>query len=292
MPPSSLRALLAIHLAAFLFGLVGLFGALAETTPLLITFARALFACVALWLFIRFRGKPSTRLGMRQKALLLLCGCLLAVHWIAFFQAVKMGGVAIAGLGFAAFPAFTLLLEGLLLGKLPRMLQWLSLALVSLGMLLIAPELKLSNPVTAGLLWAMLSALGFAVLSLLMRFQFENIGSYQATLVMTLVTWLCLLPFAAPLLPTVPATSWLWLIVLGLFCTALAHSLIVSGLRWISASSASVILALEAVYAIASAWLFLHETPTLFMLIGGVLIISASIVISGAGGEPQKRRNS
>jgi len=291
MPPSSLRALLAIHLAAFLFGLVGLFGALAATSPLLITFGRALFAFICLWLFTHFRGKPQVTLSKRQQGFLLLCGLLLALHWVLFFYAVKIAGVAIAGLGFAAFPAFALLLESLLLRKRPSPLQWLALVLVSVGMLLVAPDFSLTNSGSIGLFWAALSALLFAVLSLLMRFNLEQIEPYRTTLSMTLVTWLCLLPFAAPLLPALKPMNWLWLAVLGLFCTAFAHSLIVSSLRRISASSVSVILALEAVYAIAAAWIFLHEQPTVSMLAGGGLIISASVLISRSGAA-QKRRNS
>ncbi|KXU37292.1 hypothetical protein AXE65_03610 [Ventosimonas gracilis] len=289
MPP--LRALFAIHLAAFLLGLVGLFGALSEATPLLITFGRALFAFICLWLFSHFRGKPSTALSKRQHGFLLLCGLLLALHWALFFYAVSIGGVAIAGLGFAAFPAFALLLESLLLRRRPGPLQWLALLLVSVGMLLVAPDFSLTNSSNIGLFWAALSALLFAVLSLLMRFNLEQIEPYRTTLSMTLVTWLCLLPFAAPLLPTLKAMNWLWLAVLGLLCTAFAHSLIASSLKRISASSVSVILALEAVYAIAAAWIFLHEQPSLSMLAGGSLIISASVLISRAGGT-QKRRNS
>jgi len=291
MTPPPLRALLAIHLAAFLFGLVGLFGALAQTSPLVITFARALFACICLWLFIRFRGSLSVRLNSRQYGLLLLCGLLLAAHWVLFFYAVNIAGVAIAGLGFAAFPAFALLLESLLLRKRPSSLQWLALVLVSIGMLLVAPDFSLTHSGSIGLFWAALSALLFAVLSLLMRFNLADIEPYRTTMSMTLVTCLCLLPFAVPLLPGLEPINWLWLAVLGLFCTALAHSLIVSGLQKISASSVSIILALEAVYAIAAAWIFLREQPTISMLAGGALIISASVLISRSS-KAQKRRNS
>ena len=44
------NALLAIHFGALMFGLSGVFGKLAESTPLVITFGRALFAVIALLL--------------------------------------------------------------------------------------------------------------------------------------------------------------------------------------------------------------------------------------------------
>jgi len=44
-----------------------------------------------------------------------------------------------------------------------------------------------------------------------------------------------------------------------------------------------MILALEAVYGIAVAWLFLAQIPTLRMFSGGVLILGASVLISRSG---------
>jgi len=289
MPQSSLPALFAIHLAAFLLGLVGLFGALAQTSPLVITFARALFACIALTLLTRFsRDLPKVRLSTLQWMLLVLCGVLLALHWWMFFHAVSRASVAIAVLGFATFPLFALLLESLLLKRFPSLLQCFSLLLVLLGMKLVTPDFNLQDKDSLGLLWAIGSALLFALLSLITRFRLQGIEPFRVTQTMCAVTSLCLLPFAAALLPQIKPVQWLWLALLGLLCTALAHSLIVFSLQRISAASVSVILALEAVYAIAAAWLFLQERPSLSMLAGGALIILASLVIS----FPQKRRNS
>jgi len=280
MPQSSLSALLAIHLAAFLFGLVGLFGVLAQTDPLLITFGRALFAFIALGLFIRLQNTAPVRLTPRQRGLLALCGLLLALHWLAFFYAVKIASVAIAVLGFATFPLFALLLESLLLKRLPGAAQWLSLLLVLFGMLLVTPQFSLADSGSRGLLWAIASGFMFAVLSIATRSYLQGIEPTRATFSMTLVTCFCLLPFSASLLPTLKPLNWLWIALLGLLCTALAHSLIVYSLQRINAATVSVILALEAVYAIAAASLFLNERPTPLELFGGLLIISASVLIS------------
>jgi drug/metabolite transporter (DMT)-like permease len=67
---------------------------------------------------------------------------------------------------------------------------------------------------------------------------------------------LALLPFAwaAPwAIGTIGGREIMLLIVLGLFCTALAHTLFISGLSVASAHTASVIAALEPVYGIVLA---------------------------------------
>ncbi|MCY1285361.1 carboxylate/amino acid/amine transporter [compost metagenome] len=275
------NALLAIHFGALLFGLTGVLGKLAQTTPVMITGGRALFAVIALALFARLAGPGSgTRPTGRQRLLLALGGILLGAHWLTFFHAVKISGVAIATLGFASFPAFTLLLESLLFRERLHWPEYLAVALVCLGLVLVTPHFEWASEATQGLAWAVLSGLLFSLVSLLNRASTRGLDSVQAALWQNLAIVACLLPFAAPLVPTVSAMDWLWIAVLGVFCTGLSHSLFVASLRVLNARTTSVILALEPVYGISVAWLLFHEQPTLRMLAGGALIILATVVTS------------
>ena len=270
------KALLAIHLGALLFGLSGIFGKLANTVPMAIVGGRAIFAVIALALFARFLSQDhSQRPSARQLAMLALGGLLLGSHWLTFFEAVKVSGVAIATLGFASFPAFTVLLEGLLFRERTRPSEFAMVTVVCLGLILVTPDFDLASQATVGLLWAVLSGLLFALLSLLNRASTRGLDPVQAALCQNLTVLLCFLPFAWPLLPSLALLDWFWLAMLGVFCTGLAHSLFVASLRVIKARSAAVIFALEPVYGIAFAWWLFHEIPTLRMLLGGTLIILA-----------------
>jgi len=273
---SERNALLAIHLGALLFGLSGVFGKLAASAPLLITFGRALFAVLALALFAQLFGRGNgRRLGLRQLCLLALGGLLLGAHWLSFFQAVKVSGVAIATLGFASFPAFTVLLEGLLFRERTRPAEFAMVGLVCLGLVLVTPAFDLASQASVGLLWAVLSGLLFALLSLLNRASTRGLDPVQAALCQNLTIVACLLPFAWPRLPAMAALDWLWIGLLGVLCTGLAHSLFVASLRVLKARTTAVIFALEPVYGIAFAWWLFSEIPSLRMLAGGALIILA-----------------
>ena len=157
-------ALAALHGGALLFGLTGVFGKLASASPGVIVFGRALFAVLALGLFARLAGQAWRALGSAQWLRLALCGLLLAGHWVSFFIAVKTAGVAIATLGFASFPAFTVILEGLLFRERIHLAEGLLVVLVSLGLVLVTPNFDLASGATLGLLWAILSGLLFALL--------------------------------------------------------------------------------------------------------------------------------
>jgi drug/metabolite transporter (DMT)-like permease len=205
---------------------------------------------------------------------------LLAGHWVSFFLSVKIAGVAIATLGFASFPAFTVILEGLIFRERIRLNEILLVTLVTIGLVLVTPEFNLASDATTGLLWSVASGLLFSLLSLTNRASSGRIPPVQAALCQNVVVALCLLPVAAPQLSEVRAIDWLWIGLLGVFCTGVAHSLFVASLAVIKARTAAVVFALEPVYGITMAWLLFDENPTLRMLLGGALIIVAIVVSS------------
>ncbi|HEY1027244.1 MAG TPA: DMT family transporter [Pseudomonas sp.] len=273
------NALLAIHLGALLFGLSGILGKLAATTPHMIAGGRAFFAVIALAVAaLLWRSRNAVHPSLRQMALLALGGVLLGTHWVTFFEAVKVSGVAIATLGFASFPAFTVLLEGLLFRERTRPGEFVMVAVVCVGLVLVTPEFSLDSSATVGLLWAVLSGFLFALLSLLNRASTRGLDPVRAALYQNITVFICFLPLAWPLLPSVRAVDWLWLTMLGIFCTGLAHSLFVASLRVLKARTTAVIFALEPVYGILFAWWLFSEQPTWRMLAGGVLIVSAIVV--------------
>ncbi|HKS15579.1 MAG TPA: DMT family transporter [Pseudomonas sp.] len=273
-------ALGALHIGALFFGLTGVFGKLASAGPSVIVFGRAAFAVLALGLFVGVARQSWGALRGADVGRLVLGGVLLAGHWVSFFIAVKVGGVAIATLGFASFPAFTVILEGVLFRERIRRNEALLVVLVSVGLVLVTPAFDLASEATAGLLWALLSGLLFALLSLANRAGSGRIRAVQAALCQNAVVAGCMLPLAGPALPSVPAMDWLWIGLLGVFCTGVAHSLFVASLAVIKARTAAVVFAMEPIYGIAMAWLIFAETPTPRMLIGGALIIFAIVISS------------
>ncbi|WP_210643401.1 MULTISPECIES: DMT family transporter [unclassified Pseudomonas] len=283
-------ALGALHIGALMFGLTGVFGKLAAASPTVIVFGRAVFAVLALAVFARFASNtPWQKLRAEDGRRLLLGGLLLTGHWVSFFIAVKVAGVAIATLGFASFPAFTVLLEGLIFRERIRANEILLVIMVSIGLVLVTPNFDLASGATTGLLWAMASGLLFALLSLTNRAGSAHVPPVQAALCQNVVVGLCLVPLAAPQLSEVRALDWLWIALLGVFCTGLAHSLFVASLAVIKARTAAVVFAMEPVYGITMAWLLFDENPTLRMLLGGVVIIVAIVVSSQLGGSKKPK---
>ena len=280
------RALAAIHVAAVLFGLTGIFGELIQVGAILITAGRASFAVLALFISIRSQGRG---LGQGMKAAdfrtLLMASIMLAIHWATFFVAVKVGGVAIATLGFASFPAFITLCEWAVLRERVTVSEWIILALVTVGLLLVTPSFDFQDQSTIGLAWAIASGFTFAMFTLINRRAAKHLSAQQVAWWENLFVALMCWPFAIPLLGDSTLVDWVWIALLGVFCTALSHYLLVSALTVLNARSAGIVIALEPVYAIAFAALLFAQYPSSRALLGGAIMIGA---ITWAGLRPPK----
>ena len=292
-------ALAAAHGVAVLFGLTGILGALIRFDAVAITAGRAGFAATALLVLALTQRRPLLQgLGPRRAGIVLASGFLLAVHWITFFMAVKVGGVAVATLGFASFPAFIALLDVVLFRERIGPAEGTMLALVTLGLVLVTPSFDVGDQGTVGLLWGLASGLSFAGLAICNRRGNRGMDAIQVAFWQNLVVALLVLPLlglglAPPQIAhsqapsswvtgaaAIDLVSWFWLAVLGVLCTGLAHTLFVKSLEALDARSAGMIIALEPVYAIACAWWLFGEEPSGRMLVGASLIILATVLLA------------
>jgi drug/metabolite transporter (DMT)-like permease len=269
-------ALVALHAAVALFGFAGLFGKWLTLSPVAIVLGRTTVAAMALGILL-LRARERAPFDVR----LIANGVVLALHWLSFFAAIQASTVAVGLLGFASFPLFTLLAERIFLARRLRRRDGVTVLLVTAGLALLVPELSLANPVVVGLGWGLVSGFTFALLVVMNR---RWTGTRTAT---DIAFWqnglaaLVLLPFAwaAPYaVGPIGGREIMLVIVLGLACTALAHTLFISGLAVVTAHTASVIAALEPVYGIALALVFLGEVPGPRTIAGGALIVTAAVI--------------
>ena len=189
-------SLIQIHVAALLAGFTGLFGKFLDVSPATITCGRSAFGCLALACGAALTA-TSLRLRSGNDLLVLACsGAILAVHWISFFLSIQVSSVAVGLLAFATFPLFVTFLEPFFFRERLRGIDVLTALIVVAGLMLVTPELNLGNRLTQGVLWGILSALAYAVLSLLSRSYVRIYPTLTVTFYQQLIAALCTLPIA------------------------------------------------------------------------------------------------
>lgn len=275
------NALIVAHLAAVLFGLTGILGHLIDASAAVITFGRAAFAVLALGAVAQVQRRGVFhQLTWRKLGVMVFSGMLLAAHWVTFFIAIKVGGVAVATLGFASFPAFIALLDLLVFRERIGARESLLLLLVSVGLVLVVPSFDLLDQGTVGLLWGLASGLSFALLAITNRRAARGMDALQVAFWQNMTVALLVAPFALDNLVVrgLSHSDWMYLAMLGVFCTGLSQYLFVKSLEGLEARSAGMIIALEPVYAIGCAWWLFGDQPSLRMAAGAGLIILATVL--------------
>lgn len=276
----SFAGIVIIQLAVLCFGLAGVLGKLTGLPALLIVLGRVVFASPALLLLILARRQSLHTRNGRDLALLIAQGALLAVHWTAFFQSINVSTVAIGLLAFSSFPLFTAALEPALFRRRPSALQIAGAICVLPGVFLLAPTLSLTSAASRGVLWGLLAGATFAALSVSNRWLTR---SYPSAVISWYQDTTAALILAPALLFTHPARLFaprqlLLLLLLGVVCTAVAHTLFIEGMRHVTAQLASLVATLEPVWGIAFAFVLLGETPATRTVIGGcVILLGASL---------------
>jgi drug/metabolite transporter (DMT)-like permease len=271
--------LAAVHIAVVLFGLSGLLGKAMAAAPLMIVFGRTLLAAGILGLVWLCRRENWGSWSGRRAGSLAVSGAVLALHWLAFFQAVQVSTVAVGVLAYASFPLFVTFLEPLFLPEPWRARDVAAALAVAGGLALMTPTFHWENRFTQGVVWGLLSALAFAVLVVWNRRLVQGMPPLKIAAAQNAWAACWLAPLVIGGGCSLGARDLALLGVLGVLCTAVAHLLFVRGLARVRAQTASIIAGLEPVYAVGFALVFLKEVPTPRTLLGGALILAAVLVV-------------
>lgn len=267
---------LKIHLAVLLFGFSGLFGKWVDQPAYIIVLGRLFFAVWGLGIFgIIQKGTIIGIKTIHNSKILIWSGILLAIHWVTFFESIRLSSVGIGLLTFSTFPIFTSLLEPIFL-KVAFKGKNSAMALIAFfGIVIMVSETTMTNDHLLGTGIGVVSGLTFAVLTIYNRMNLVNINAISLSFYQDLFAFVFLLPLLLVTDTHIDFSTITQLAVLGLIFTALAHTLFIAGMKSISATSASMTTFLEPVYGIAGAWLFFGETPTQSIIIGGSIIFLA-----------------
>lgn len=274
---SRTKNLLEIHLAVLLFGLTGIFGKSVNLPARYITLGRVIFATLSMGIFFILKKKKIALEKKSDYAALAFLGVLLAIHWTTFYVSIQMSTVAIGLLAFSSYPIFVTFLEPLIFREKLKLRDVLYAFIMFAGVLIIVPEFNIANNTTLGLLWGIVCALSYAVLSMLNRKFVSNYDGQTIAFYEQGTAAILLMPMLLFYRPAVTAKDMGLLVLLGVVFTGVAHSLFISGMKEVRAQTAGIIASLETVYGIISAAILLGEIPPLREIVGGVVLLGTAL---------------
>lgn len=259
----------------------------AQTNALSIGFWRLAFAVPALWFLLwRVVGPTALNVSRRDWLLMAVIGCMMALYQVSLFTAIPYLGVTVAVIiTICTAPVLIAVLAAVFLKEAFTGRVAIALALALSGTVLVAgltpQEFMARGQQVTGVLWALGSGVGYAIITLVSRALAGRYHPLQPVSFGFTAGALFLLPFALlnGLVINYPLTGWGLLIYLGLFPTALAYWLFFKGMKHTPATTASILVLLEPlVAALLAAWLYGERLePTGWL--GAALLLSAMGVL-------------
>ena len=266
-----------LHIAALLFGGTALFSKIIPYNAVDIIAFRTLVCGIVVGVIALLFKQGLIIKNIKRLILLIFCSLLFTVHWTAYFQAMQLSSVAIGIISMFTFPVMTVFLEPLIKNTKLHKIDILMAMLVIIGVFFMVPSLLLSNDVTAGVAFGLLSALAVSIRNILVsKYLSQHISAFTIMTYHSFISAAVLLPFTNISLGEITGINWLLIILLGSIFTAIPHTQKTFALKYASAKTVSMIVSLQVVYASLFAFILLNEKLELTTIIGGSLILFAA----------------
>ena len=272
------KAYIKLHFSIFLFGFTAILGALIQLDEPVLVWYRIALTTLGFAVVFRFK-LPKVRRSDNLR--LTGTGLLLALHWLTFFGAIKVGTASVTLVCLSSSTFFTAIIEPMFRKRrLSKAELFLGVAVATgVYVMFSVDETSWLCPALA-----LLSALFASVYSVINKFLLERIDPdslnfYEIGASGVVMTALAPLYFLSGPGAWVPGVyDLLMLAVLAFVCTNWAYNMSMSALKKISAFDYVLAVNLEPVYGVLMAAVFLDEYKNFserFLL--GSFIVLASV---------------
>ena len=282
-----------LHFIVFIWGFTAVLGALISVNALPLVWYRMAIATVLIFLYIKVR-KINIKFTFKTISGFLLAGILIAMHWLAFFGAIKVSNVSVTLAIMSTGAFFASFLEPIFF---KRKVIWYE---VFFGILVIAGLyiiFEFESQYLTGILLALASSF-LGVLFTLLNGKF--IEQYNATAIsfyelgfgaicVTIVLFFNG-SFTAELFVLKPS-DWVYLLILASACTAYAFIASIHVLKWISPYTMMLTVNLEPVYGILLAVAILGDSEKMSpQFYYGAILILSTVIANGIVKISAKRK--
>lgn len=280
-----------LHLSVLIFGLTGILGKLISVGTYLLVWYRVGIALAVLLIYFMLT-KHNLKVNFKQLKRILLTGVILAVHWVAFFEAIKQSTVSVALVCVSSSTLFTSLIEPLYFKRKIKPYELIFGLLIVVGLYFI---FSFEFKYLVGILLSILAAVLSSWMTVLNGIWIKDIKAKTISFYELLGAFIVL---SAYLLGTngldftlyqTPIEDVKWLLLLGTLCTAFAFILSVEVMKKISPYTVTMSINLEPIYSIILALIIWPKSETMsagFYM--GTIIVIATIFLNALFKAKQK----
>ena len=269
--------LISVHLMVIILGLTGILGKLISIDTIPLVWYRMGLAFLALAIFLFFK-KQLFSVNQKDFFGLLGVGALVTIHWLCFFESIKVSTVSVAVVCLSTSSLFSALIEPIFFKRKLLIYE------VIMGVVVVC-ALAFVMGTEAKYLWGyiygIMSALLGTLFTLFNAKYIKKVGAAQITMIEMLAGLLiisCVLLFQQNITFSSLAISTIdfcYLIILSVLCTAIVFVWMTEIMRHISPYSLIMAINLEPIYSIILALIIFGDSE----LMSSSFYIGSSVII-------------
>ncbi len=284
MPNVKLKSYLHLHFIVFIWGFTGVLGELISVGSFEKVWYRMSIALLLIGIYVWYK-KISLKIPLQLMLTFIVCGFVIALHWVAFFEAIEKSNVSVtlATLSTGAF--FASILEPIFYRRKIIGYEVFFGLLVMFGLYIIY---GVNGNFLYGMVLALIAAFLSASFSIINgkfagKYSSSYISFYQVLGgILFLTGYLFFTGKMNADFFTLSSNDWMYLLILGSICTAYTFVASIDVMKHLSPYTVMLTINLEPVYGIILAVLIFPETEKMsaeFYI--GAAIILITILVNG-----------
>ena len=273
-----------LHFIVFIWGFTAVLGDLITIEAVPLVWHRMLLGSLFVLIYIIY-NKGMLKVSLRSLIKFAFVGLLIALHWLAFFSAVKVSNVSITLAMMSTGAFFASFLEPIFFKRKIIGYEVIFGLIVIIGLYII---FKVESAYLSGILLALLASFLGTLFSIFNGMMVKNhnatvISFYELLFGVVFITiYILSIDGFDNAFFNLSGSDWTYLIILASICTAYAFIASVHVMKWISPYTVMLTTNMEPVYGILLALLILGEkeymSPTFYL---GAIIILITVVLNG-----------
>ena len=273
-----------LHFIVFIWGFTAVLGDLITIEAVPLVWHRMLLGSLFVLIYIIY-NKGMLKVSLRSLIKFAFIGLIIALHWLAFFSAVKVSNVSITLAMMSTGAFFASFLEPVFFKRKIISYEVVFGLIVIIGLYII---FKVESEYLSGILFALLASFLGALFSIfngmLVKSNNASVISFYELLfgVLFITIYVLFTDGFDNTFFKLSGSDWTYLIILASICTAYAFIASVHVMKWISPYTLMLTTNMEPIYGILLALLILGEkeymSPTFYL---GAIIILLTVVLNG-----------
>ncbi len=266
--------------AMVVFGTIGIFVEYINMPSGVIASFRGIVGAIVICVFMLLQGRKINLKAIKKKIVVLLAsGVAIGFNWILLFEAYKYTGIPVATVCYYVAPIIVVVASTFVFkDKLkPKQIACVLMALI--GVAAVSGVFQAHNGTKlVGVLCGLGAAVLYASVMIMNKFMGE-VESYERTFIQLITAGVVVLPYALLTMEEIKVTktSVLLLFIVGVVHTGFAYLLYFGAMKNLNSNTVAILSYIDPASAIVLSSVVFMQLPTIYELIGVVLIMVGAI---------------